>query len=194
MISKLSALLTQYICKKNTYDLSLDNIEKINYAIIIILGETFKLFFLFFLFASLGTINYFTFSLLILLSIRIFAGGFHAENSIKCILFSTLFFLCTCIFIFWIPNLSRMNYYIISAASIILNIIYSPLPSKNRPIISIKRKRHLKFISVISTIIWIYVLFFFIEDRTMFKCGIFTIFLQSIQLLIFRKGRDSNEK
>ncbi|BAH05398.1 accessory gene regulator ArgB-like protein [Clostridium kluyveri] len=151
MIQKLSAVLTQYLCKKNTYTLTLDDMEKINYAIIIILEETFKLIFLFILFTLLGTIKYLLFSLLILLSIRIFAGGFHAKNSIKCILFSTLFFLCTCILIFWIPNFTRITYWIISVTSIILNIIYSPVPSENRPITRVKRKLHLKFISVIST-------------------------------------------
>lgn len=191
MISKLSSSLAQYICKENISNE--DDIEKINYAIFVLLSECFKIAFLFFLFVSLGKMKYFLFSIAILLSIRIFAGGFHAENSIQCLLFSTLFFLCTCIFIFQISNLPRQIYYIATAISIVFNVLFAPKASKSRPIINKKRVLRLKSISIISTITWLYILFFFIQDINLFKCGISTVFLQSIQLLKC-KGDITNEK
>lgn len=185
MISKLSNSLTQYICRENIS--SIDDMEKINYAIFVILSECSKICFLFIFFLLIGVTKYFLFSMTILLSIRIFAGGFHAESSIQCLIFSTLFFLCTCIFVFQISNLSREIYYIVAAISIIFNVLFAPKASKNRPIVNKKRRLRLRFISIISTTIWIYVLFFFIQDINLFKCGIGTVFLQSIQLISIKE-------
>jgi accessory gene regulator B len=74
--------------------------------------------------------------------------------------------------------------------SICIIFICSPVPSPNRPIISKKRKRHLRYLSVFFTLAWIFILYKFIHDYTFFECGIWTISLQAFQLLI---GKEENQ-
>lgn len=185
MIHKVSNLLTEHLCKNAS--LSLDDTEKLNYAIFSILSESIKIIFLLLFFILLGKINYFLLSFGITFSIRIFAGGHHFQGFMKCLLFSLLFFIFTCILIIYIPSFFTKIYYFILIICIIITMIYAPRPSKNRPIISTKRILCLRILSTISTLIWVCILIFFIKDINLFKCGFMTILLQSIELLPINK-------
>ena len=191
MIYRLAGLLTNKMIKYNFY--SEEEIEKIDYALKALLGEAFKLLVLYIIFFTLGKINLFIFSLLILMTIRIFAGGIHFNTTFKCLLFTILFFIVTS---FIAPNIYIRNFnicYLIGIISFIIICIKSPCPSPKRPIKSKKRRRILKNLSIFSTAIWLFILFIYVKDIQLINCGISTLLLLSVQLLSI-KGSVIDEK
>lgn len=187
MLKNLSYKLTCYI--ENNSDIkSNDDLEKINYSIQAILNETFKIIVLTILFSSLGKINYFLFSIIILFSIRIFSGGRHADTTLKCLLWSTLFFLITSLAAPMMPRLNIFIYYTMSLLSIIIVYLSSPYPNSKRPIKNKKRRWHLRFISTFFITFWVIILLFFINNTAYLNCGFITILLQILQLVPIKKG------
>lgn len=187
VINRLAYTLTNYIRSNSDFTNS-DDLDKINYAIETILNEAFKILILLILFSALGKLRYFNFSIIILLSIRIFSGGLHSKTFLGCLLWTTLFFTTTSIVAPIIPKVSIGIYYLISLFNLSVIITKSPYPNPNRPIKSKKRRQVLKILAIFFTIFWIIALLFFTNDISYLNCGIFTILLQSLQLLYIKKG------
>ncbi|WP_017414614.1 accessory gene regulator ArgB-like protein [Clostridium tunisiense] len=187
MINRLACTLTNYIRSNSDFTNS-DDLEKINYAIETILNEAFKIIILLTLFSILGKLRYFNFSMIILLSIRIFSGGLHSKTFLGCLLWTTLLFIATSIVAPIIPKISIGIYYLISLFNLSVIITKSPYPNPYRPIKSKKRRQVLKVLAVFFAIFWTIVLLFFTNDICYLNCGIFTILLQSLQLLYVKKG------
>lgn len=187
VINRLAYTLINYIRSNSDFTNS-DDLDKINYAIETILNEAFKILILLILFSALGKLRYFNFSIIILLSIRIFSGGLHSKTFLGCLLWTTLFFTTTSIVAPIIPKVSIGIYYLISLFNLSVIITKSPYPNPNRPIKSKKRRQVLKILAIFFTIFWIIALLFFTNDISYLNCGIFTILLQSLQLLYIKKG------
>ncbi len=187
VINRLAYTLTNYI-RSNSDFANSDDLEKINYAIETILNEAFKIIILLTLFSILGKLRYFNFSMIILLSIRIFSGGLHSKTFLGCLLWTTLLFIATSIVAPIIPKISIGIYYLISLFNLSVIITKSPYPNPYRPIKSKKRRQVLKVLAVFFAIFWTIVLLFFTNDICYLNCGIFTILLQSLQLLYVKKG------
>lgn len=187
VINRLAYTLTNYIRSNSDFTNS-DDLEKINYAIETILNEAFKIIILLILFSILGKLRYFNFSMIILLSIRIFSGGLHSKTFLGCLLWTTLFFTATSIVAPIIPKISIGIYYLISLFNLSVIITKSPYPNPYRPIKSKKRRQVLKILAVFFAMFWTIVLLFFTNDICYLNCGIFTILLQSLQLLYVKKG------
>lgn len=187
VINRLAYTLTNYIRSNSDFTNS-DDLEKINYAIETILNEAFKIIILLTLFSILGKLRYFNFSMIILLSIRIFSGGLHSKTFLGCLLWTTLLFIATSIVAPIIPKISIGIYYLISLFNLSVIITKSPYPNPYRPIKSKKRRQVLKVLAVFFAIFWTIVLLFFTNDICYLNCGIFTILLQSLQLLYVKKG------
>ncbi|MBC2581414.1 accessory gene regulator B family protein [Clostridium sp. DJ247] len=181
MVSKLTAFITLNLSKR--VPLNSEEIEKINYILIVILGESFKLLVLLLIFKLLGKLVIFLFSLLILFCIRTYSGGIHFEKSYNCLFSSIIFFLITCLLPEYIPNLPSAYYYTIAIFCIIIVAVASPKPSSYRPIKNPKKRRNFKIISILSIIIWLYILLFHVKNLYFLNCGLLTIMLQSIQLI-----------
>lgn len=186
MINKLALKITDYI-QNNGNIKDKDDLEKINYSLQAILNESFKIVVLIILFYLFGKINYFLFSMVILFSIRIFSGGYHCKTNIKCLLFSIVLFLITCLIGPILPKVNNLIYYIIALLSIFVVILKAPYPNINRPIKSKKRKRNFKIIATFFTMLWTCILLFYIKDITYLNCGFLTIILQVLQLIHIRK-------
>jgi accessory gene regulator B len=187
MIMNLALKITSFI-EKNSDIKNNDDLERINYSLQTILSETLKIVILIILFLVLGKINYFLFSMTILFSIRIFSGGYHSDTTLKCLLWSSLFFLITSLIGPLIPKSNILVYYIIALFSITVIFIRSPYPNRNRPIKIQKRRWYYKFISTFFMIFWITILLFSIKDSTYLNCGFLTILLQILQLTPKKKG------
>lgn len=187
MIDALAMKVTNYI-KINSDIKDEDKLAEINYALQSIFNEALKIITLVILFLILGTLNYFLFSLGILISIRTFAGGYHSSTTLRCLLFSMLFFLITS----WLgPELPKLNIfisYLISILSIALVILNAPFPNKKRPIKNKKRRFTLKITSIFFTVFWTSILLFVIGDSSYLNCGFLTIVLQIIQIIYIKKG------
>ena len=128
MISKLAYKITEYI-KQNSDIFDCNDIERINYSLQVILDESFKLITLTTVFLCLGKLNYFLSSLLIFLSIRIFAGGYHAKTTLSCLISSILIFLITSYFCILLPKFYIAVYFLISFISLLIAIIYALFPN-----------------------------------------------------------------
>ncbi len=187
MLKSLSYKLTSYI--ENNSDIkNNDDLEKINYSLQAILNETFKILVLTILFLLLGKINCFFFSMIILFSIRIFSGGYHADTTIKCLLWTTLFFLITSLIAPILPKLNILIYNTISLLSVMIIYIRTPYPNSKRPVKSKKRRWYFKLVSTFFVTLWITILLFFTNDIGYLNCGFITILLQILQLTPIKKG------
>lgn len=187
MLKILSYKLTSYI--ENNSDIkNHDDLEKINYSLQAILNETFKIIVLTILFLLIGKITYFFFSMILLFSIRIFSGGYHADTTIKCLSWTTLFFLTTSVAAPMLPKLNIFIYITISLSSIMVVYFKTPCPNSRRPVRSKKRSWFFKLISTFFVILWITILLFFTDNTGYINCGFTTILMQILQLVPIKKG------
>ena len=187
MLKSLSYKLTTYI-ESNSDIKSSEDLEKINYSLQAILNETFKIIVLTMLFLLLGKINYLFFSMIILFSIRIFSGGYHANTTMKCLLWTTLFFLITSLLGPILPKLDIFTYYAVSLLCIIIVYFKAPCQNSKRPIKNKKRRWYFKISSTFFVIFWITILLFFTNDMRYLNCGFLTLLLQILQLVPIQKG------
>lgn len=186
MINKIAIKLTYYI-KNNSKFNKIDELEQIQYALTTILNEVFKILILIILFSVTGTLNYFLFSIMILLSIRPFSGGLHAKTLLGCLMWTTFLFVLTSIIAPLLPKLNPCIYYIVSLLTLAIVIVQAPYPNLKRPIKRKKRKLYLKMLAFSFSLFWIYILLFHINNPTYLNCGIATILLQSSQLIYIKK-------
>ncbi|MDF2504700.1 accessory gene regulator B family protein [Clostridium sp.] len=185
MINRCALKITEYI-KHNSDINNSDDIDKINYALQVILGELIKIIILILVFSILGRLNYFLFSMTILISIRVFVGGYHCKTTLKCLLSSILLFLITSWIVPAFSNVNTLVYYGISILSILIVILYAPFPNVKRPIKIKKRRYNLKLISIFSILTWICILLFKINGTSYLNCGFSTIALEVIQIILLR--------
>lgn len=185
IIDMLSNIIGNYIFS-NCFVAESDK-EKIIYALKAILGESIKIIILILVFSIIHRFKFFVFSMSILLSIRTFAGGVHLKTFNECLLFSMVVFIITSLISPMIPKTYNEIYYVIAILDTLSVYFKSPCPSKKRPIKNFNRILSLKIISVIFTIIWFEVLFFYIDDVSLFNCGLATITIQSLQLIFSHK-------
>ena len=186
MINNLAFKLTGYIGDNSKFNVP-EELEQIQYALHTILNEVFKIIILIILFSVIGNLNYLLFSMLILLSIRIFSGGLHAKTLWGCLMWTTLFFTLTSIIAPVMPKLNLWTYYILSLLNLVVIVIHSPYPNPKRPVKRKKRKQYLKILAISFSIFWTYILLFKMNNSAYLNCGIVTILLQSSQLIYIKK-------
>lgn len=165
-------------------------IIKMKYGMTVFINEFIKIILLFLVFSFINQFNLFIYSFFILMTIRPLSGGLHFNTSVKCFLFSLSYFALT---VLAFPNLIQLNKIIIIillVISTILIYLYSPIPSKFRPISCKKRIQFFKISSTVSSIIWSVVIIFFIKDSKLINCGVWTIFLLALQLFLARGVKD----
>lgn len=182
MIEKISIS----ICKNS--QVSKDDLEKVQYALASIINDVSKFLILIVFFSIINRENYFLHSLIILLSIRIFSGGIHFQSYNKCLCFTFCIFLITSIIAPILPSLGLEINYVIISFSIAVIAWKAPSQSVNRPIRSEKRRCRLKILAIFFTLTWSYILFFHIRSTALFNCGMSSIFLQALQLLVGSKS------
>lgn len=193
MINKLASKFTFYIVNNSKFN-KLEECEQIQYALTTILNEFFKIIILIILFGAIGKLNYLLFSMIILLSIRLFSGGIHAKTLLSCLVWTILLFTVTSFIAPQLPKFNPVIYWIVSLFNLVVIIVRAPYPNTKRPIKNKKRKSYLKVIAISFSIIWTYVLLFYINKSAYLNCGIATIILQSSQLIYIKKEGGVNMK
>jgi accessory gene regulator B len=186
MIAKLALQLTSLICTE-AYNNAKDR-ARIQYGLNVILGEGFKIVFLIMFFNIIHNQNYFYFSLLILLSTRVFAGGIHLKGTLNCLLLTTLLFICTSVLAPLVPRLPIVYYLLIGIVSFLIVLVRAPICSVRRPIKDNKKKLQYKFIAALSVALWIIILLF-LESTQYVNCGFSTILVQNVQLVLVKKPK-----
>lgn len=184
MIEKLALQLTSFLCTED-YNTAKDK-AKIQYGLSILLSEGIKVIFLILFFHIIHHQNYFYFSLFILITIRIFAGGIHVKGTASCLLLTIFLFTLTSVLAPLIPKLPMVFYLFVCVSSVAILLIKAPLCSEQRPIKDNKKKLQYKITAILMTVIWSMVLLYS-SNIAYVSCGLSTIFLQNMQL-IFDKG------
>ncbi len=144
------------ICKYN--DLNKNELEKINYGLEGIYLSITKIIIMFFISIILKITKSFILILIFFNIIRYFSFGFHAKNSLQCLILSTLNFLVLPYFLLKI-NYS-FNFYLFSL--IFFNfvfLLFAPADTVKRPLHSKKKRIIRKSCTLILSIIYsIYIL------------------------------------
>ena len=184
IIDQLSLQLTSFICTQ-AYNNVKDR-ARIQYGLSILLGEGFKIFFLVVFFNIIHGQMYFYFSMLILLSTRVFAGGVHVKGTLNCLVLTTLLFIFTSVLAPTMIKLPAVYYHLIGISSFIVVLIRAPICSARSPIKDNNKKLKYKFTAALTVALWIIVLLS-LESTTYINCGFSTILIQNIQLVLVKK-------
>ncbi|HEY5561587.1 MAG TPA: accessory gene regulator B family protein [Clostridiaceae bacterium] len=130
--------------------------------------------------------KYFYFSILILLSTRVFAGGVHVKGTFKCLLLTTLLFIFTSVLAPLMPRLPSVYYLLVGIASFVIVLTCVPICSVRRPIKDNKKKLQYKFTAAMSVVLWTIILLL-LKSTPYINCGFSTILIQNIQLVLVKK-------
>lgn len=178
----ISNQLINYFINKieqlNTY--SQDDMSKIKYSLQSIFYEFEKMAIIFCVFFLLDQADYYLITLMVLLSIRINAGGFHNKTNLGCLFFTfSMFFIAINIF----PNLqlNTLMKYILAIGAVLTPIFLAPIFSIEKQSIYRGNTLKNKILSSIFTIFWLMIFFYKNNIYAIPVLGI--IVLQNLQLL-----------
>lgn len=110
--------------------------------------------------------------------IRLFAFGMHANNSITCLIFSSLMFIGGA-FICKYVTISKPVLYALYLFSLIIISIYSPADTVKRPLIKKKKRIRFKILSIITVIVFA-TISLFIKHNLIINCLIIGILIECI--------------
>lgn len=190
MNDKLVYSFTEYLRLQFSYD---DNeIAKIKYSLEAFLYEFEKLVILLIIFSLLGKTHEFIISTIVLFTIRPIAGGLHFSKFINCFLFTLIFFVLAIIILPLIP-LKKTTIIIILFVSLIINYLFSPISSKNRPNKDYKTNTKFKLLSSIIILVHSTIILYF-KNINVLSCYIWIIALQSVQLIISKEMLNYEKK
>jgi len=151
----------------------------------------FALFAIFF--AYIGRMVEFLIALGVLMSVRLFSGGFHLKKYRYCVLLSGAVFAAV---ILVLPDISQMYgvMEVVLLISLLLNIALAPVSKRN----AAHPTKHNFIIKMISTVILLVYAFWLLNARDNPYASIVTwmIFIQAVQLIIGKVLilRGSNKK
>ncbi|WP_082759880.1 accessory gene regulator ArgB-like protein [Abyssisolibacter fermentans] len=146
-MDRFAQYLTRHIKKQNP-NLSEIEVLKIQFGFECLFNELSKTIMYLFIFYFFHLTQNLIVVMLFFGSLRIFAGGLHASTYWRCF-FLTLAIYSTAIVL--AINIVPNNIYkiIIFILCIVLLYIYSPADHPNKPIISNKRRRNMKYLSLV---------------------------------------------
>jgi accessory gene regulator B len=113
--------------------------------------------------------------------LRVFGYGVHAGNSFICLLISLVIFLSIgslCSFLF-IPFLVKVIMCLFSFISI---LIYAPADTEKKPLVNKNKRKMLKFLSIILSVIYIF-LIFVLNNFVSVNVLLFALILESVMIL-----------
>lgn len=110
--------------------------------------------------------------------IRLFAFGMHANNSITCLIFSSLMFIGGA-FICKYVTISKPVLYALYLFSLIFISIYSPADTVKRPLIKKKKRIRFKILSILTVIIYA-IISLFIKDNLIINYLIIGLLIECI--------------
>lgn len=186
---KLSIKCVDFIAHNTStseYDL-----EKIYYGIQVIIINLFKLVILLTTAYFLGIFKYTFIAFMVFATLRCFASGVHANSSLQCILCNYILFLGN-VYLSINISYSLLVGTIVFTMSFISMLLYAPADTEDRPIISKKLRKGLKFKSIIVIVIF-YAISLLIENGIYSNLILFAILEESLIITplaykLFRKN------
>lgn len=159
--------------------LSEDEIEKINYGLMILISNSFKLFVILLIAALLGVfklalITFFVFGIL-----RTFAGGVHAKTSLQCLLSVMFIYFAVIYGAIYIPC-TNLEKFLLFTVNIVLIMLFAPADTVEKPIIGEKHRRNLRYMAL-ATMLILYVISLF-STEIVSKVIIFASFAECLTI------------
>jgi accessory gene regulator B len=152
--------------------------EKSTYGLDVIYTSFTKLIFIIFT-SIIFKCFYITITcVLLIFFIRSFSYGLHMDTSIKCYMFSFIIFVLFPKFFVYI-NISNLQSLMLFLLSIISFFIYSPSDTYKRPLINMKKRKALKYMSLIVLVCYI-VFYLCLKDTYFSKIILYSVIIQSI--------------
>lgn len=155
MIDRLAAGISYQIYKKQLF--SHTQIRQIQYGLQALISETVKIVFLCMLLFLTGDLKYGLFAMVVFSSLRIWAGGYHANSYFKCFIISL-----SAIYASVFAGLNIQNdiiFFVQAIFSFCIIFKFSPAEHKNQPIISRERRKKIHTIALGTFIFWLCILF-----------------------------------
>lgn len=157
--------------------------ERIAYSMNILLNEFEKIVLIMLLFASVGKLELFIFSFIVLMSLRIFIGGIHFSTRCGCFIFTSIFFITVMVLSNYVIIGTCIIKLIIFGVAIMSIVLFAPLPSKHRMLVLEGRKYRLKRYSVFVMIIW--AMLSLLVMRKLANVVIWTVIMQQLEILYY---------
>ena len=180
---------TEYFTKK--YSLNSMDSARVKYSIEVIMNEVSKLILLMILFSIGGELRAFIYALITLSLFRPLLGGLHFVGFIKCYFFTMFFFVAT-VFLTHYINIDTYLLTLLFFLNLITLVKFKTTVQLNKLKYNKVQILSQKNIPIIIFCVYV-ILFLFLIDNMYLKVSIWTITLQSIQLII-SKGVEYYEK
>ncbi len=113
--------------------------------------------------------------------IRLFSFGMHANNSITCLIFSTIIFIGGT-FLCKYVSLDTITLYILYFIILAIITIYAPCDTVKRPLIKKKKRIKFKILSIIVVLIY-FTISLFIKNNLIINSLVFGLIIECILIL-----------
>ncbi len=169
------------LIKKYNPQISAVKMKEIEYGLEGIYLTVTKLIVIIFVSISLGIIKEVILFLIFYNIIRLFAFGMHAATSSACMAMSLILFIGFpyISIILVIPGLLKV---FINLFSIIVITLYAPADTHKRPLINVKKRNFLKFMSIFIAIIFGF-LSLIVENQFLVNALIFALLIESLLII-----------
>lgn len=156
---------------------------KIRYAWEIIKSEAVKCMSMLVVFMLIGKVGLYATGLVFLLPLRAVSGGIHFRHESSCLVFSLMtMVLGLIVFPKYIPCGEWI--YAAAAAVVVMMSIISPVASPNKPIVSIRKWKRMKLMTVLISVIELVVIAVLINNGSSYGYPLFWIVaIQGLQLI-----------
>ncbi|GAA0177823.1 hypothetical protein SH2C18_09780 [Clostridium sediminicola] len=144
--------LVYRITINNTYDEI--QIKKMKFGLACFLEEFIKFIIYLVFFTLLSLTQYFLVAAIVFTSLRSFAGGYHEKTTIRCF-FITLLSMSFIVFPAAYLDFNIIFKIVIAILSFCIILYFSPVDHPNKPIISVDRRKRLKYLSLSFTMIYL---------------------------------------
>nr|WP_304030826.1 accessory gene regulator B family protein [Ruminococcus bromii] len=187
MIKLISSKAARYLCSNET---DTDSLELYEYAIYVVLSSIFHIATIvvlgvFFNMIIESVVFYFSF-----ISIRKFAGGYHAKTPTKCYLFSILSNIIILYFIKLVNGVSVIFIFsliMFELFCVVLILLISPLDTENNPLKTSEKKMYRIIAVFISILIFIISTWCVFTGYRNMGCSMICGVIMSTLVLLMRK-------
>lgn len=187
MIKLISSKAARYLCSNET---DTDSLELYEYAIYVVLSSIFHIATIvvlgvFFNMIIESVVFYFSF-----ISIRKFAGGYHAKTPTKCYLFSILSNIIILYFIKLVNGVSVIFVFsliMFELFCVVLILLISPLVTENNPLKTSEKKMYRIIAVFISILIFIISTWCVFTGYRNMGCSMICGVIMSTLVLLMRK-------
>lgn len=169
------------LIKKQYPNYSNDKLDEIMYGIEGIYLTITKAIIIFTLALILGIFKELLFLLISFNLIRLFAFGMHANNSITCLIFSSMVFIGGAFLCKYLAINKELLYFIYPILLIII-AVYSPADTVKRPLINKKKRNRFKILSIIIVVIF-FITSLIIKNNLIINSLLFGLIIECMLIL-----------